>query len=126
LGYSVSKTTRILSEFLFLSKIYLFFLLHLSKIYLFFLLQNLQPANNTFSLSTMDRSKYIPTILEAKCHKKMTWGSIAQAIGRSDVWTISACYGQATMSRDEAAALGKVLDLPDEVVCSLQQMPWRG
>lgn len=65
-------------------------------------------------------------ILDQKSKKGLTWESIAQQIGRSEAWTVSAAFGQAVLSEEEAAALARALDLEPESLQELQAIPYRG
>src|SRR6185436_15228466 len=51
---------------------------------------------------------------------------LAEAVGRSEVWTTSALLGQQSMSADEAANAGRLLDLTPEEVRLLQVPPTKG
>ena len=65
-------------------------------------------------------------ILTSKIKKKISWATIAEYIGMSEVWTTSACLGQNSMPKELAIKLGEVLDLSNHAVESLQQFPLKG
>src|SRR3954464_66127 len=54
------------------------------------------------TICRMRRTDLIETIILAKLAKKLTWKALAEACGRSEVWTTSALLGQQAMSGDEA------------------------
>ncbi|MGK3996331.1 cyanase [Sorangium sp. So ce1024] len=74
----------------------------------------------------MTRTELIEQIIAAKLERKLTWKQLAEAVGRSEVWTTSALLGQQSMSADEAAAAGKLLGLSAEAVVLLQVPPSKG
>jgi cyanate lyase len=74
----------------------------------------------------MRRTDLVEKIVVAKLAKKLTWKALAEACGRSEVWTTSALLGQQAMSSDEAAAAGRLLGLTDEEVMLLTVPPSKG
>ena len=74
----------------------------------------------------MRRTDLIETIVAAKLAKKITWSALAEACGRSEVWTTSALLGQQAMSADEAAAAGRLLGLGAEEIALLTVPPSKG
>ena len=62
----------------------------------------------------MQRAALVEKVVVAKLAKKLTWKALAEACGRSEVWTTSALLGQQAMSPDEARASGQMLGLTDE------------
>ena len=74
----------------------------------------------------MKRCEATEVILAAKAKRGLTFDKIAEAVGRSKVWTTAAIFGQATMSAQEAGKLAEVLGLSSEVVAVLQEIPYRG
>jgi cyanate lyase len=68
----------------------------------------------------------VERIVTAKLAKKLTWKALAEACGRSEVWTTSALLGQQAMSGDEAAAAGRLLGLTEEEVTLLTVPPSKG
>ncbi len=74
----------------------------------------------------MRRTDLVEKIVVAKLARKLTWKALAEACGRSEVWTTSALLGQQAMSSDEAAAAGRLLGLSDEEVMLLTVPPSKG
>lgn len=74
----------------------------------------------------MDRSECTVAILEAKERLGLTFAEIAGKVGRHEVWTTSAIYGQAQMDASEAAALVGLLGLDPAVASVLQQHAMKG
>lgn len=62
----------------------------------------------------------------AKRAAGLSWAEIAAELDRSAVWATSAVLGQQPLDAEQAAALGELLDLPDDVVSGLQLPPARG
>lgn len=62
-------------------------------------------------------------VIEAKQEKKLSFQSIALAIGRDVVWTTSALLGEAACSEREAKIICELLDLGTDVERALQQAP---
>ena len=56
----------------------------------------------------------------------VTWGQVAEALGRSLVWSTSAVLGQQPLTDEQASALGKLLELDDSVVDAFAKPPVRG
>jgi cyanate lyase len=74
----------------------------------------------------MTRAELVEKVVVAKIAKKLTWRDLAEACGRSEVWATSALLGQQAMSADEAAAVGRLLDLGADEVTLLQVPPSKG
>lgn len=74
----------------------------------------------------MTRMDLVERIVAAKLERKLTWKQLAEAVGRSEVWTTSALLGQQSMSGDEAAAAGNLLGLTQAEVLLLQVPPSKG
>ena len=74
----------------------------------------------------MTRTDVIEMVVAAKLAKKLTWKALAEACGRSEVWTTSALLGQQAMSAEEATAAGRLLGLGNEEVMLLQVPPSKG
>ena len=64
-----------------------------------------------------------PAIMAKKRAMKLSWESISETIGMSEVFTTSACLGMNSMPRDKADKLVELLDLPAEVADVLAQCP---
>jgi cyanate lyase len=74
----------------------------------------------------MTRTDVIEMVVAAKLAKKLTWKALAEACGRSEVWTTSALLGQQAMSAEEATAAGRLLGLGEAEVTLLQVPPSKG
>jgi cyanate lyase len=74
----------------------------------------------------MTRADVTAKVIDAKRAKKLTWKALAEACGRSEIWTTSALLGQQAMSAEEAAAVGQALDLSALEVAWLQVPPSKG
>lgn len=74
----------------------------------------------------MEREQCTERILEAKAGQDLSFADIASKVGRSEVWTTAAIFGQAQMDADEADALVEALQLNPEVAATLQTHPMRG
>jgi cyanate lyase len=74
----------------------------------------------------MNRNEVTELIITQKLAKGLKWEDIANAVGQSKEWTTAGCMGQMTFSAEEAAAIGKLLDLPEAAVVQLQVVPYKG
>jgi len=74
----------------------------------------------------MTRNEVTELIIRQKRNKSLTWAQLADAIGLSKEWTTAALLGQMTLSPEQAAILGGMLDLPAEAVAPLQMAPYKG
>ena len=74
----------------------------------------------------MTRNDVTELVVTQKIAKKLKWGDVAQAVGQSKEWTTAALLGQMTMSKEQAEAAGKLLDLPSPAVALLQVVPYKG
>ncbi len=74
----------------------------------------------------MNRNEVTELIITRKLARGLKWEDIAQAVGQSKEWTTAGCMGQMTFSAEEAAAIGKLLELPAEAVVQLQVVPYKG
>src|SRR5262245_18723800 len=74
----------------------------------------------------MSKCELIETILTAKFAKKVTWTEIAKAVGLSEVYTTSACFGENMLSKEEAGKLAGFLGLSPAVVEELTRPAIKG
>ena len=74
----------------------------------------------------MSRDDVTDLILDAKRRKKLRWAELAEALDLSKEWVTAALLGQMTLSEAQAARIGALLDLPDEAVALLQEVPYKG
>lgn len=72
------------------------------------------------------RERLTTRILAAKRERNLTFAELGKAIGRSEVWTAAAIFGQASMSDDEATALAGALGLDPDACHALTEVPTRG
>jgi cyanate lyase len=74
----------------------------------------------------MNRQLLTETIVLRKHIKGITWKNLAEAIGRSPGFATAALLGQMSLSEDEAQKVGQLLDLSEDEIALLQQVPYRG
>ncbi len=74
----------------------------------------------------MNRNEVTELIITQKLAKGIKWEDIANAVGQSKEWTTAGCMGQMTFSAEEAASIGKLLELPPAAVVQLQVVPYKG
>ncbi len=74
----------------------------------------------------LTRAQATTLILKAKEAKGITFQRLAEHVGRDPVWTTAALLGQMQMSTDEADAVVKMLELPDEVSAAFERHPAKG
>ena len=74
----------------------------------------------------MDPRQCTEVILAAKAARTFSFAALAETVGRSEVWTAAAIFGQAQMDAPEAEALAEALGLGPDVVAALQRHPLRG
>jgi cyanate lyase len=78
------------------------------------------------STSMSTRNQLTEKIVVTRLEKKLTWKALSEACGRSEVWTTSALLGQQAMGEQEAAAVGRLLDLSPPEIAWLQVPPTKG
>ena len=76
--------------------------------------------------TAMTREDVTKAIRTAKAAADVSWQEIAKAIGKSPVWTTSACLGQNSMPPKEAETLASFLGLPEGSALALQECPSKG
>jgi cyanate lyase len=74
----------------------------------------------------MDKSEMSNRLLAAKKLKGVTWSDLSRAVGMSDVWLASVCYGENSATEESAAKLVKALDLGEDVKLALLEFPVKG
>ena len=77
-------------------------------------------------MSVMNRTEVTELIVMARIKKGISWAKLAKAVGQSKEWTTAALLGQMQMTKPQAKAAGKLLDLPSDAVLLLQQAPYKG
>jgi cyanate lyase len=65
-------------------------------------------------------------IQAAMSRNEVTFAELAVELGRPPVWVAAAALGQHPFTREEARQLAARLELPDEAVLALEQVPMRG
>jgi cyanate lyase len=74
----------------------------------------------------VDRHDLTARILNAKRRRCLSFADLARELGADRVWATAALHGQHPLDAEQAAALGRLLDLPEEDVLALQEIPMRG
>jgi cyanate lyase len=74
----------------------------------------------------MTKAAIKEAILLAKKQRGVSWAQLSESLGLGSVYLASCCYGENSMSKESAEALGAALALPDEVVSGLQSFPTKG
>ena len=74
----------------------------------------------------MEKSEMSAMILNAKKLKGLTWESIANKIGASELYVASCAYGENSMTAETADKLCNVLDLGEDVRDALLDFPLKG
>ena len=73
-------------------------------------------------MSIINRAQVTELVVMTRIKKGLSWAKIAKAVGQSKEWTTAALLGQMQMTKQQAQAAGKLLDLPADAVLLLQQM----
>lgn len=73
-----------------------------------------------------NRTQVTDMIQSSKISKGIKWSEIAQAVGQSKEWSTAACLGQMAMTKEQATAVGEILELSDEAIAWLQIAPYKG
>ena len=74
----------------------------------------------------MDKAEMSRALLEAKKQKGLTWQDLSNAVGMSEVWLASVCYGENSASEEAARKLAKVLDVGEPVMRAMLEFPVKG
>lgn len=74
----------------------------------------------------MTKAEMTEAIVAAKLAKGVSWAAIAKAAGLSEVFTTSACFGENTLGKDEAAKVGSLLGLESTVTEALTRPAVKG
>ena len=77
-------------------------------------------------MKPMARDDVTELIVMARIKKGLTWAKLAEAVGQSKEWTTAALLGQMQLTKEQAETAGKLLDLPEDAVLLLQQVPYKG
>jgi cyanate lyase len=74
----------------------------------------------------MTRQEVTDLVRAAMQQRGVTFAELAEELGRPPVWLAAAALGQHPFGREEAEKLAARLELPEEAVVVLQQIPMRG
>jgi cyanate lyase len=74
----------------------------------------------------MKRTEVTEKILDARRNKGLSFAKIAEELGADKVWTTAALLGQYPLPEEQARRLVELLELPEEVVPVLREIPVRG
>jgi cyanate lyase len=74
----------------------------------------------------MNRNDVTHMIVGAKIKKQLKWRDLAEVLGTSKEWATAALFGQMTLTREQALAIGKVLELDSDAIALLQEVPYKG
>jgi cyanate lyase len=74
----------------------------------------------------MDKTEMSNRLLAAKKRKGLTWSDLSRAVGMSEVWLASVCYGESSATEESAAKLVGALDLGEEVKQAMLEFPVKG
>jgi cyanate lyase len=74
----------------------------------------------------MTRNETTELIILHKLRKNLTWNQLAEATGQSKEWATAALLGQMTLTAEQAAKVGEMLDLPGDAIEQLQVVPYKG
>ena len=74
----------------------------------------------------MTRADVTELILDAKRRKGLGFGDIAHQLGSDRVWTTAALLGQHPFDLVGAQGVARILELPEDAVALLQEIPSRG
>ncbi len=72
------------------------------------------------------RTQVTDMIQSAKILKGIKWSQIAEVVGQSKEWSTAACLGQMAMTKQQAEAVGELLELTHEAIAWLQIVPYKG
>jgi cyanate lyase len=72
------------------------------------------------------RNEVTEQIVAAKLAKGLKWRDLAEVLGTSKEWATAALLGQMTLTKEQANAVGKVLELDSVAIALLQQVPYKG
>ncbi len=77
-------------------------------------------------MNVTNRAQVTELVVMARIKKGLSWAKLAKAVGQSKEWTTAALLGQMQMTKAQAKAAGKMLNLPADAVLLLQQVPYKG
>jgi len=74
----------------------------------------------------MKKAEMKDVILAAKKAKGLSWTDLSTAVGMSEMWIASCCYGENSMTEETATKLTAALDLGEDVKAALLDFPTKG
>ena len=74
----------------------------------------------------METAEMSRLLLAAKKQKKLTFRTLAEAVGMSEVYVASVLHGENSASEEVARKLAKALDAPESVVEAMTSFPLKG
>ncbi len=74
----------------------------------------------------MSRLEVTEKIIAAKVAKELKWSEVAAKVGLSKEWVTSACLGQMTLSKPQAAILAEIFGLSEDDAKWLTVTPYKG
>ena len=83
-------------------------------------------ATNRSIAKPMTREDVTDLIYYTKVQKGIKWAEVAAKVKLSKEWVTAACMGQMTLTKQQAAIVGKIFSLPAEAIALLQAVPYKG
>lgn len=74
----------------------------------------------------MTKSEMSRALLDAKKEKGITWQALSAAVGMSEVWLASVCYGESSAPYDTAKKIAQALEVGEAVVQAMTEFPLKG
>lgn len=74
----------------------------------------------------MEKGEMCSKILAAKKAKGFSWRTLGEAVGMSEVWVASCCYGENSMTPETATKLCAALELSKDFEQALLEYPTKG
>lgn len=74
----------------------------------------------------MTREDLTALILLQKRRLGLSWGALAGVMGQSKEWSTAALLGQMALNGAQAERICTALELPDDAVLILQEVPYKG
>ena len=74
----------------------------------------------------MQKTEMTELVLAAKKWKRLTWATLAERVGVSEMYIASCCYGENSMAPETAGKLCSALDLDESLKDALCEFPTKG
>lgn len=74
----------------------------------------------------LNRDQVTELIVNQKMSKGLSWATLAVVVGQSKEWTTAALLGQMALTSEQAMKVADVLELPEDAILQLQQVPYKG